>query len=186
MDHLDAELVSVETHIEELEREINKLEEGDTKTSKKRKRQLDDEDKAKLDQERGYTIETLAKMSKSSGSKGEKVFRCVECAFQTPYDSTMADHVNSEHKRIPLECTECDYVCFKWKQIHLHRRKKHLMKGMKCPECNFKGVVIWQMEKHLDEKHDGWHTVKQLISSPLGLIRKNPHASEWLSSYSWP
>ena len=83
MDHLDAELVSVETHIEELEREINKLEEGDTKTSKKRKRQLDDEDnKVRLDQERGYTIETLAKMSKSSGSKGEKVFRCVECAFQ--------------------------------------------------------------------------------------------------------
>jgi len=156
MDALEAELLEVENFLKDVDQELNHdASEGAPKRARivKRTGHLDEEDQEKVNKERGYKIEILACQRKTQ--KGFRRHICMECSYESPYLSSMADHVNVNHKKIPLECTECDYVTLAWKGLTLHRQKKHKLKAMKCPDCNFKGVVMWQMDKHMVEKHDG-------------------------------
>jgi len=157
LDELDTDLWTVNRHLDEIAYEMeDDSPENLAKRRKvvKRKGHLDEADVEHLNQERGYRVETLVNESKPDNQKAKKKFSCMECSYESPYISSMLDHVNSQHKKIPLECTECEYVCLNFKAIHLHRRQKHKMKSMKCPSCSFKGVVLWQMENHMRDKHD--------------------------------
>jgi len=159
MDALDAELLEVENFLEDVNHEIEQDDpSGDgPRRAKivKRMGHLDEEDQEMVDKDRGYRIQVVICKKNHEQQKGLRRHVCLECPYESPYLSSMADHVNINHKKVPLECTECDHLTLSWKGITLHRQKKHRLRAMRCPDCNFKGVVTWQMEKHMSDKHDG-------------------------------
>ena len=108
----------------------------------KRRGHLDPEDVQALEKERGFRMELRGTKGKEGGRK-KKVYNyiCLTCGYQCKHLSGATDHVNVEHRKVPLECTECDYVTFRWKNISHHRLKFHKLKGMSCPVegCNFTG-----------------------------------------------
>ena len=99
------------------------------------------------DQKRGYT-------TTKDGAVTLQV--CITCNFRCKRQNVMKDHVNEVHLRVPLPCTDCDYVTFKWKALWGHRYKQHGLGAMRCPSCpNFRGVTRFQMEDHVFESHPG-------------------------------
>jgi len=139
----------------------------------KRRGHLEPEDIHALEEERGFRMvektQEKTTSSKGGGGSGKKKkkeidYVCLSCNHTCNYLSAATDHVNVHHRKIPLECTECDYVTFRWKNISHHRLKFHNLKGMPCPVegCHFTGVVTWQMTRHMEDKHGGSHKVESL------------------------
>jgi len=123
----------------------------------KRSGHMDEEDVRLVSEQRGYTV------SKEFNAEKDKVMACYTCCYcqaRVWHNSMILDHVNGEHRKIPLDCTECDYTTFLWKTLSNHRIKVHGLLSMKCPDCNFKGSVLWQMRQHLEEKHEGLYVEK--------------------------
>ena len=102
----------------------------------KRRGHLEPEDIHALEEERGFRMveKTQEKTTSSKGGSGKKKkkeidYVCLSCNHTCNYLSAATDHVNVHHRKIPLECTECDYVTFRWKNISHHRLKFHNLKG---------------------------------------------------------
>ena len=53
-------------------------------------------------------------------------------------------HVNIEHTKIPLDCSECSFTTFNSDILSFHRLNVHNLKAMKCPleGCKFTGLTI--------------------------------------------
>lgn len=117
------------------------------------------EKKAKaLDKMNDVDPEEILKNYYETFTKEEKVwYRCKFCAdWKTDYNSTMRDHVNSKHMRIMLKCTHCEFETLRFKTLNFHRRSKHNLSAMCCPQdkCTFKTILVERLRDHLIKKHE--------------------------------
>ena len=101
--------------------------------------------------------EELLKNYYVTHKKQEKIwFSCKTCKnFETQYNPTMRDHINSKHMRILLKCTHCDFQTLRFKELNLHRRIRHKLSAMSCfiDKCGFKSILVEKLRDHLIKRH---------------------------------
>ena len=83
-----------------------------------------------IDQRRGYSIHLkggggtggiLSGASLGGSGKAKKVYKCTHCDYNSSSSSMIWKHVNVEHNKVRLECTECDYWTLNATNLLNHR-----------------------------------------------------------------
>lgn len=113
-----------------------------------------------------------------SNTLGDSWFICKKCpTFKTSHNSTLRDHINVEHMKIPLRCTHCDFETFRFKTLNSHRKQHHGLNAFACwmDRCNFKTILTPRMLDHLVKKHE--LSKEEAIRSVETLIAAQPTTS---------
>ena len=56
---------------------------------------------------------------------GIKKYECESCGYKTNQKCRLADHENIMHKKEPLNCKYCDFMCYSRTIYGKHNRKFH-------------------------------------------------------------
>jgi len=113
-----------------------------------------------------------------SNTLGDSWFICKKCpTFKTSHNSTLRDHINVEHMKIPLRCTHCDFETLRFKTLNSHRKSHHGLGAFVCymDKCNFKTILTPRMTDHLVKKHE--LSVDDAINAVNTLIASQPATS---------
>ena len=92
----------------------------------------------------------------------KRIFKCESCDYSSNYLPNMKTHINSTHKQLALNCSECAFSTTWNTTFHQHMRDKHGVfqkartRGFKskttgsliCEECGFQAKTEKQMRKH--------------------------------------
>lgn len=55
-----------------------------------------------------------------------------------------------------FQCTHCEFETLRFKTLNFHRRSKHNLSAMCCPQdkCTFKTILVERLRDHLIKKHE--------------------------------
>ena len=104
-----------------------------------------------LDESKTTITESLFKKE----TKGNKIYQCMKCEYQSTVSSNLYRHVQSIHEGRFYQCDKCEYQAKQNGNLIRHVKSMHEGKKYQCSACGKNFSLIENLKVHTKSMHDG-------------------------------